>query len=153
MACEDNSRARPRRGLFRYSRSWLICPYIHANSHPLAKDKYVIGGLNGVQMMDDNKHGTVLRQSAYRALDFHFIDRIDICRHFVEHNNRRVLRKRARDGHALFLSAGKAHAVFPDNGIVSGRKPGDKIMNLRLFRRFDDFLLRGVLLADCKPIY
>ena len=65
--------------------------------------------------------------------------------HLVEQQDARLAEDGARDGYALPLAAGQAHALLADRRVVALREARDEVVRVRYPRRL--FNLRGSVIA------
>ena len=63
---------------------------------------------------------------------------------FVEDEDRRVLQDGARDRQTLTLSTREQYAIFPDEGVESGREAVDEFLGVGGFSRCFDAISRRI---------
>ena len=105
--------------------------------------------------MGDDDGGSALCQLVKGSLDACFRHCIQRRGRLIQNEHRRVLQEDAGDGDALLLPARKEDAPLPGIGCKTFRHSHDILVDLRLFRRLDDFLVCGArsavpyVLSDC----
>lgn len=102
--------------------------------------------------MGDDKHGFVPDQLLQRQLHLMFVFRVGIGRGLVQHQNRRIFEDRPCHGDPLLLTAGKIHAAFSDQRIVTIRQLLDKLVTLGGFGRGIDLFLGCPRLSGGKIV-
>ena len=86
------------------------------------------------QAVRDDDLGLRRAACAQRAEDRGLGVRVDRRKRIVEHEQPRLLRERARDRHALALSAGKRHALLAHDGLVALGEREDRVVHARDLR-------------------
>ena len=94
--------------------------------------------------MRDHDDRPPVRKVGKRLLHAHLVVGVGEGRRLVEHDDRRVLQKRAGDGDALALAAGKIDAVRPQARADAVGKFFDDVHALRLSERGENLLVRRV---------
>src|SRR3954451_8004623 len=94
--------------------------------------------------MRNHQRRAVLSNALELALDGLLGARIECGSRLVEHEDRRILEDRARDGHALLLTARKLQTTLADLGLVAVGKCDDEVMNVCRARRIEDLFTRGL---------
>ena len=78
----------------------------------------LVGAADGRQPVRDDERRAALPQRLQAVLNQRLALAVEARRRFVENQDARVRQNRARDRHALPLSAGQAHAALADDRVV-----------------------------------
>ena len=87
------------------------------------------------QPVGDRQRRAAFRELVERGLDGSLGLGVEGARRLVEDQDRRVAQDRARDRDSLLLAAGEAVAALADKRVVTVRKGGDQVVDLRGARR------------------
>ena len=101
-----------------------------------------IGRVDGGQPVRHHDRGAVDHQRIQRRSHQLLADRVEMRRRLVQHQDRRILEERARDGDALALPAGELHAALADAGPQPFRQVGDELRERSLTQRGSDLARR-----------
>ncbi len=95
-----------------------------------------------------NKHNaSALLRLIYRAQDIALVQAVKVARRFVEHNHRRIAEECPGKAYSLLLAVGEQIAELADICVVAVWQGHDEIVYRGFFRRFNDLLMRGVVIG------
>ena len=103
--------------------------------------------------MRDHDNGLVLRQRFHCLLQAILVFGIDICRRFVEDDDRRIFKDGTGNLNTLFFSAREGCTAFADNRIVTVRQLHDEVMAGSFPRRFNYFRMRSRRTAEAYIVF
>ena len=97
--------------------------------------------------MSDDYRSSSYGQFFESLLNLHFGHVVERARRLVQNENRRIFQKRPRYGNTLFLTARKFNASLADVGVVAVFEALSKLVNVGVFRHFDNLFVRRVEIA------
>lgn len=114
----------------------------------LVHDQDKVGVLDGGQTVRHDERGLVLHKFFERLLNLDFGTRVDGRSRFVQDKHRRVGEHYAGDAEQLLLTLRNIAAVVAENGVVAVFEPRDEAVDMRRFRRRDNFFLGSGGIAE-----
>ena len=99
--------------------------------------------LNRGQPAGDNQGRSANRKFGERTLNRSFSFSVEGGRGFIQDQNRRILKERARNGQPLFLTAREFDTTFSDDGVQAGREPANHFIKPCAPRRFENVRFIG----------
>src|SRR5579885_2746726 len=109
----------------------------------LLHDQDLIDLAQRAETMRDGQHGTPDDEIAQRVHNLRLCLYVQVCRRFVEDENRRIAQDRAGDAEPLLLSRGKIAPLLVHRRIVAKRQPHDLIVDVGLSGCGDNLFHRG----------
>lgn len=120
------------------------------NDCALVEDDDLVRLTHGGKTVGNDEDGAGCGEVFERGLDLLFSDRIDTGSGLIEDHQRRVFEKNSGDREPLFLSLGKADALFTDVGIEPIGETLNKLPCARPGERSDHFCLVRIFFCQAQ---
>lgn len=75
------------------------------------------------------------------------VEAVKVTRRLVEHDHRRVAEERSGKTYSLLLAVGEQIPELADIRVIALGQSHDKIVDRSFLRRFNDLLMRGVVIG------
>ena len=141
-----------------------------ADYFPIVENDNHVGVTNSRKPVRDDEGRPSFHKFVDSFLNFLFGNAVKRACRFVQNNYAGIFENRPSDGNSLFFSAGKTHASFANERIVTFRHFHNEFFGVRLFCRPNDsfsrragvavsdirqnrFVVHGVLLQNCSDIF
>ena len=96
----------------------------------------------------DEHYALALLCLVYRAQDMTLVEAVKVTRRLVKHNHRRIAEERPGETYSLLLAVGEQISELTDICVIALGQSHDEIMDRSFLRRFNDLLMRGVVIGQ-----
>src|SRR5207302_11047360 len=113
---------------------------------PVFQNEYLIRTLDGGESVRDDEGGSAPAQGVKSVLNERLALAVQAGGGFIEDEDSRICKNRARNGHALALPAGQTDAALADDRVVTFLECFDEFIAVRDPADGDNLLARGARL-------